>query len=107
MLRVSPVPCVELKLIVQEAPLFQLSVAGVAHEPGEHPDPEAVNGTPDGLLVICTERAVSDKVITQPSYKPLKPPEGSHDGEELLPARMIEDGVTASPVSDSVPVYPR
>ena len=84
-----------------------LSVAGVVADAGEHPAPERANGTPAGVLFICTDRAVSLIVMTQPSYQPLKPPDGNHEGDELLPARMIDDDVTARPVSDSVPVYPR
>ena len=99
-------PCVGLKLTVHDAPLPQFNVAGVVAEPGEQPAPETRMGTPAGLLFSCTASPDSFSVITQPSYKPLYPPLGSHDGEELDPAKINCDELTASPLTESVPVYP-
>src|SRR5215203_1666153 len=103
-LRLSPAPCVEATVTVQDAPFDQPSVAGVVDGPGEHPDPDTVNAMPEGLLLICTASPASESVITQPSYQPRKPPDDSHDGEELLPASTIDGGASAIALSESVPV---
>src|SRR3954451_15083970 len=107
MVRVSPVPCAAPKLTVHDAPLPQFNVTGVVAEPGEQFVPETRMGTPAGLLFSCTANAASLNVISQPSYRPLNPPDGSQDGEELDPATITCDPFTTNPLTESVPVYPR